>query len=81
MIDDKIDNQAHVTLFHPGEQRIEVCHGAELRHDLPVVTDVIAIVRVWGIKMRAQPDHIDAQLLQIVEPGRNPGQVADPVSV
>jgi len=46
VIDDQVENQSHVPFLDSGKKLVEVGHGAELRHDLAIVADIIAIVRI-----------------------------------
>jgi hypothetical protein len=66
---------------HLGEQAVEIGHGAEGREDGAVVADVVAVVVVGRLVDRADPDHIHAQPLEMVEPGQDAGQVPDPIAV
>jgi hypothetical protein len=46
-----------------------------------VVGDVVAPVRIRRRERRVEPDAVDAEPLEIVEPIDNAAQVADPVAV
>ena len=46
---------------------VEVGHGAELPHHLAIVANVVTIVGVRRIIVRRKPDHIDAELLQVIQ--------------
>ena len=64
-------------------QPIEVLEGAELGRHAGVVGDVVAeVMQRRGIDGR-EPDGIHAREAgrQVVQPGQDPGQVADPVAV
>ena len=71
----------HVALLQTREERVEVGHVAELLHYPAVVADVITVVGVGRVEVRAEPDDVDTKLLQVVEPRGNARQVADPVSI
>src|SRR5690606_37902358 len=64
-----------------GEQVVDVGEGAEQRVDRPVVGDVVAAVGHRRGVERAQPDRVDPQLDQVVEPGGHARQVAHAVAV
>ena len=81
VVDDEVDDEAHVALLDAGEHGVEVGHGAELFHHLAVVADVVAVVGVGRVEVRAEPDDVDAEVLQVVELGGDAGQVADAVAV
>ncbi|MNG75476.1 hypothetical protein D3C79_339800 [compost metagenome] len=57
-------------------QVFEVGHGAVGRIDGAVIGDVVAIIDLGRDIDRRQPDGIDAQLLQIVQPLSYPCQIA-----
>jgi hypothetical protein len=64
-----------------GEQRVEVVERPEGRVDVLVVAHVVAgVVLRRGIDRR-EPEHVDAEPGQVVEPPRDAGQVADPIAV
>ena len=77
----QVDDQPHVPLLDARQHRVEVGHGPELRHHLAIVADVVAIVRVGRVEVRAQPDDVHAQLLQVVQPRRDSLQIADAIAV
>ena len=63
------------------KQLIEIRHRAEFRLNRLIIADVIAVIDVRGLVHRRQPNHIDAQLLQVVQPRRHTLQIADAVAV
>src|ERR1039458_3004021 len=81
VVDNQVDDQAHVTPFDAREHGVEVGHSAELGHDLAIVADVVAVVGVGRIEVRTEPDHGDAQSLQEVELAGDARQVPDAVAV
>ena len=64
-----------------GQQAVEVVEGAEQRVDVAVVGHVVAEVGHRRPVERADPDGVDPQPRQVVEPGPDALQVADPVAV
>ena len=65
-----------------GAQQVpHVGEGAEVGVDGHVVRDVVAPVGQRRCVDRRQPERIDAQLGEVVEPGRDAGDVADAVPV
>ena len=81
MIYHQVHNQLHTSFVNPRQQSFKILHSAELIHDIPVVGNIIAIVVIRGFVTGRQPDHINAQFLQIVQLTDDPGQISDPVSV
>ena len=63
------------------DEAIEVGEGAEDRVDVAVVGDVVAEVGHRRPEDRRDPDGVDAEPLQVLEPGRDAREVADPVAV
>jgi len=66
-----------VALFDASKQGVEVSHRAELGHHHAVVADVVAIVDVGRVEVRAEPEDVDAELLQVVELGGDTRQISD----
>ena len=77
----QIHDELDVPLVHLPQQLVKVLHGAELRHDLLIVPNVVAHVGVGGVVYGAEPHGAHAQLLQIVQPADDAPQVADAVAV
>ena len=53
-----------------GDQRVEIVQRAEQRVDVLVVADVVAVVVHRRAVDRRQPDHVDAELGQVVQARR-----------
>ena len=64
-----------------GDQLVQLLQRAEQRVDVLVVADVVAVVVHRRAVDRRQPDHVDAQLGQVVQPLGDAGDVAGPVAV
>ena len=81
MVADPIEDHAQVALVRFLEQSIEGCEGAEPRLDVAVVADVVTELlerrRITG----REPDRVDAEPFQIVEPRGDSGQIAQAVVV
>ena len=67
--------------MHGGQQCVEVLEGSERRVDVLVVADVVAGVVLRRRVDRAQPQHVHAEIGQVIEPVRHAGKVANPVTV
>ena len=65
----------------PGEECVEVGEGAEPRVDVAVVADVVAGVALRRGVERREPERVDPEPGQVLEPGRDAGEVADAVAV
>ena len=65
----------------PARHAVEVGHGAELGHDFAVVADVIAVVRIGRVEVGAEPDDVDAEVLEVIEAAGDAVEVADAVAV
>jgi hypothetical protein len=63
------------------EEVVEVAEGAVVGQDREVVADVVAAVAQRGLVDRQQPDAVDPQPLQVVEPLGQPAEVALAVAV
>ena len=81
MADHLIDDHFQPQFMRPHHQRVEIRQRAELRIDVTVVADVIAhIVHRRGEKRR-QPDRINAQRGDMLQPRGDPRQIADAIAI
>jgi hypothetical protein len=69
---------AGVRLAHKG---CEVLERAILGGHAGVVGDIVAAIQKGRWVMRRQPDSVDTQVAQVVEPGGQPHEVADAVAI
>ena len=81
VVDDEIDDDAHAELLGVVHELDEVAERAVLRVDAVVVGDVVAVVAVGRRVERQQPEAGDAEAGEVVEPPRQPVEVADAVAV
>jgi hypothetical protein len=81
VIHDKIEHEPHVTLLDAPEQFVEVGHGAELAHDLAVVANVVSVIGVRRVVVRAQRDDVDAKALDVIQLGGDALKITDSVTV
>ena len=81
VVDDEVHDEAHAAAVEVGEQGVEVLERAEHRLDVLVVGDVVAVVVHRRRVDRRQPQHVDAEVLQVVQPRAHAGEVADAVTV
>ena len=81
MIDHQIHYDPDPFLVRFFEQIVKILHRAELVHDLFVIGNVIAVVRIRGLIDRRKPDHVDSQIGQVIQFFPDPVQIADPVVV
>ena len=77
----QVDDHPQPQRVRPLEERVEVGERAEQRVDVAVVGDVVAAVGLRGRVERREPDGVDAEPREVVEPGGDAGQVADAVPV
>ena len=76
MVQHQIQNDGNVPLLCLGDQRIHILHGAEHGVNGAVVGNIIAVVHLRGRAHRRHPDAVDAQFLQIVQPGNDSLQIS-----
>ena len=81
VVDDEVHHQPDAARVHLREHLVELGHRAELGRDGAVVADVVAVVVLRRGVDRRQPDHVDAEQLQVVQLRRDAGQVTDAVAV
>ena len=75
---DEVEDDLQPSRVRFANERVHRCEVAEHRVDIGVVADVVATVVLRRRVERRQPDGIDAQPLQIIEPGGDAGQIAEP---
>ena len=81
VVGDDVDRHLDPALVRVGDELVEVGERAEERVDVRVVGDVVAVVDLRrGVEGR-QPERVDAELLQVGQPGADALQVADAVPV
>ena len=81
VVRDQVEQHRHVALAARRDERVEVRERAEVGMDVAVVRDVVAPVVVRRRHRRVEPDPVDPEPLEVVEPVDDPAQVADPVAV
>ena len=78
VVDHQVHDHLHAAGVHPGQQLVEVGQGAEHRLDAGVVADVVAVVVLRGRVDRRQPQHVDPEPGQVVQPRVMPGRSPTP---
>ena len=81
VVDDQLGDDADVVLVGGGEEAAELAQVAVVTVHGAVVGDVVAVVAQWRGVEGQQPDLRDAEVGEVVEPRRQPVEVADPVAV
>ena len=76
VVQHQIQDDGNAPLFRFGNQGVHVLHGAEDGVNGAVIGDVVAVVHLGRGAHRGHPDAVDAQLLQIVQPGDDAPQIA-----
>ena len=62
-------------------QTVEIIQRPKTRIDRLVIADIVAEVFVWRGIERREPDGIDPQFVQVIQPAGDAGQVAQPIPV
>ena len=73
VVRDDVDRHPDPELVRVGDERVEVVERAELRVDVDVVGDVVAVVCLRRGVERRQPERVDAQLFQVRQARADPG--------
>jgi hypothetical protein len=81
VVDDQVDDDANPVQARLVAERHEVAEIAEPAIDTIEIRDVVAVVAVRRGIERQQPDAGDAEASEIVQPARQPDEVADTVAV
>ena len=77
----QIQDQRDTPVFGFPNECLHILHGAHGRINGPVVGHIVAVIHLGRLAYRRQPDAINAQFCQIVQPGNDAGQVAYTVAV
>ena len=81
MVQHQVKDDANAATMRAVQELPEVVERAVFRGHIGVIGDVIAAIELRRGIMRGQPDRIDPQLSEIVEPLDYPAQIADAVAV
>ena len=81
VVDDQIHDDADVPLFGFGDQGIHIRQRTVIGVNIAVIADIIAVIPVGRGINRRKPQSTYPKLLQIIQPGDDAGQVADPIAV
>lgn len=81
VVQHQVEEKTHAPCVCFFQEPVEILHRAEVRHDLPVVADVVAVVGVGGCEDRIEPQGFDSQPMQVVEFFGDSVQVPDAVVV
>ena len=81
VVHDQVGDDPDAALVRLLDQFDEVADRAEVGQDGREVCDVVPAVAQRGVVDRQQPDAVDAQPLEVVEPGDEAAQVAGAVAV
>ena len=81
VIQDQVHDQTHTTGVQGLQQRLEVLQAAVYAGDLVEVGDVVAIILKRRRIDRHQPDAVNSQVFQIVEPSLQAFQITVTVSI
>ena len=77
----EVEKDADSARFGLRDQPVEVVERSEVGVDPGVVGHVVAPVDVGRRMDRVEPDRVDAEPLEVLEPAGHSGEVADPVVV
>ena len=81
VVHDQVDDDPDAAVAGGAEHLDELAVAAEPRIDAVEVGDVVAVVAVGRREERHQPEARDAEVGEVVDAPREPGEVADPVAV
>ncbi len=81
MIHHQIHNDTDTSFLCFFNQFLQFFHRTEFCHDCLIITDIIAIVIIWRLVHWRKPNHINAQICQIIQSRNNPLQVSNPILI
>ena len=76
VVEHQVHHDADAPLLTLGDQLPHVLHGAEHRVDGPVIGDIIPVVHLGRGKHGREPNEVNAQLGQVVQPLDDSPQVS-----
>jgi hypothetical protein len=81
VVGDQVDDDLDATLVGIGQEPVEVGESPEGRIDSPVVGNVVTTIGHRRPIERRQPESVNAQVGEVVEPAGDAHQVAHAVAV
>ncbi len=81
VIDDKVQDEPDVVLLSLRDHVVEVRQRPVHRIDVLVVRHVVAKIHLWRGEAGADPDRVDAQIMQVRHLLRYARQIADSVII
>ena len=81
MVHHKIHDDFDVPFMAFLQQKIKILHGSEFLHDASIIGNVVSVVTVGGLIYRVKPQHVRAQVFQIIQLLDNSPQIPDSVAV
>src|SRR6185436_5451780 len=81
VVDDQLGDDTQLAPLRLLHQAAVVLNGADIRIDLTIVRDVVAVVASGRWIERQQPQRGDTEILQVAEPRGEAGEIADAVAV
>lgn len=67
VVQHQVEEKTHAPCVCFFQEPVEILHRAEVRHDLPVIADVVAVVGVGRGEDRIEPQGFDSLPMQVVE--------------
>ena len=80
VIEHQVQNNGNVPFLRLIDQLLHILHGAKHRVHGAIIGNIISVIHLRRQTDRRQPDTVDAQLLQIVQPGNDTLQISHTVS-
>ena len=81
MVDDQVHDQFHPKGVNVCDEFIEIVYGPESGIDVLIIGNVVAIIGLGRAVNRREPQDINAQFLQVSQPGADPLEIAETISV
>src|SRR4051794_10823853 len=81
MVRDDVGDDTEVERVRLSNELVEVVERSEEGVDVHVVRDVVPVVCAWRRVERREPERVDTEVLEIRQPLRDTGNVADTVAV
>ena len=77
----QVHNQFHSSFMNPFKHGTEIFQCAEFIHNISVIRNIISIIIIWRFVTGREPDHVNAQLFQIIQFADDSGKIPDSIPV
>ena len=81
MVDNEIENDFHASSMCLVNESLNIVHGSVRAIYVLIIGDVIAHIHLRALIMRTDMDHINSEIVQVVELRNDAGDITNPVAI